>query len=197
VGLTVLSPPAKRPLEADDVRRQLATHAEQGDQVDALIAAATERVESYLGRALIEQTLVYTFDRWPCERITLPRPPLVEVVEIRYLDSDGVQQTLSPSLYRVLTSRDPVQIERAFNATWPTTRDVCDAVEIEFKAGYGTDGANVPASIRHALTMIVGEWLEFREGLVVGTIAEAIPNSVKFLLDGERVGRLFAYGGEA
>lgn len=212
MGLRVASPPARRPLEPDDVRTQLATYAEHGPQVLALIEAAVERAETYLGRALITQTLVLTLDGFPgqyfgviasrrwahgaCWRIELPRPPLQQVSEIRYLDESGVQQTLDPSAYRVTTGREPAAIEPAYGATWPSTLPVSEAVEVEYVAGYGDDGASVPRSIRHALTMMVGEWLEFREGLVVGTIAEPIPNSVKFLLDGERVGRLFAFGGE-
>lgn len=194
MGLRVASPPAAKPLEASDVARHLATLPEQDEQIDALIAAATERAESYLGRALVTQTLVLTLDAFPC-RIELPRPPLVEVTAVRYLDAAGWQQTLAAEAYRVTSGREPALIEPAFGASWPTPLPVSEAVEVEYTAGYGDAGTDVPASIRHAIAMIVGEWLEFREGLVIGVNAMPIPNSVRFLLDGHRVGGLFAYGG--
>lgn len=196
MGLRVITPPANPPLLAPDVARQLATLPEQGEQLTALIEAATERAESYLGRALITQSLRLLLDEFPCGQLELPRPPLAEVTEIRYLDADGVQQTLDSSLYRVTTGREPAAIEPAYGATWPSTLPVAEAIEIDYTAGYGDEGVSVPASIRHAITMMVGEWLEFREGLVIGTIAEEIPNSVKYLLNGHRLGRLFAYEGQ-
>lgn len=194
MGLRVANPPAVRPLEASDVARHLATLPEQDSHIDGLIAAATERAESYLGRALITQTLVLTLDAFPC-RIELPRPPLAEVTAIRYVDAAGDQQTLDAELYRVTAGREPASIEPAYGESWPTPLAVSEAVEVEYTAGYGDAASDVPASIRHAIAMIVGEWLEFREGLVIGVNALPIPNSVRFLLDGHRVGGLFAYGG--
>ncbi len=196
MGLKVLSPPVNQPLDPDEVAKQLATHPEQGEHLLALIGAATRRAETYLGRALIEQTLVYYLDAFPCEPIELPRPPLVDVSEIRYLDAAGAPQTLDASTYRVTSGREPAAIYLAYGASWPSTLPVLEAIEIEYVAGYGDQGASVPATIRQAMTLMVGEWLEFREGLVVGTIAEPIPHSARFLLDGERLGGLFAGQGQ-
>lgn len=195
MGVRVISPPSQMPLLAPDVFTQLGLQAHHGDHVTALIAAATDRIESHIGRAIITRTLAVTFDRFDCRKIELPYPPLVEVDAVRYLDDDGVQQTLDDSMYRVLTTSEPGSIEIAYNESWPTVRPVSEAVEIEYKAGYGLTGDDVPWGIRQAIVMMVGEWMEFREGLVVGTIAEEIPNSVKFLLAGYRLGRLYAGAG--
>lgn len=195
MGVRVVSPPSRMPLLAPDVFTQLGLQAHHGEHVSALIAAATDRVESHLGRALITRTLAVTIDRFDCQKIELPYPPLVEVDAVRYLDDDGTQQTLDDSMYRVLTSNEPGSIELAYNESWPTSRPVSEAVEIEYKAGYGVDGANIPHAIRQAIVMMVGEWMEFREGLVVGERMTAIPDSVQFLLAGHRLGRLYAGAG--
>lgn len=195
MGLRVATPAAKQPIISADVARMLDTLPENEAQIAALIAPATEAAETYLGRAIITQTLVLTLDRFPCWEIRLPRPPLQEVTAIRYLDDSGVQQTLDDALYRVSTSSEPGSIEPAYGQSWPSARAVSGSVEIEYVAGYGDEPENVPAIIKHAIVMTVGEWLEFREGLVVGTIAEPIPHSVENILRGERLGGLFAAGG--
>lgn len=161
-----------------------------GPHVIALIDAATDRAESYTGRALINRTLVATFDRFDCRKIELPYPPLVEVNAVRYLDDDGEQQTLDSAEYRVLTSDHPGSIEVEYGESWPTPRPVSDAVEIEYVAGYGDEPANVPMAIRLAITMMVGEWIEFREGIVLTSVSE-MPNGAKSLLNSHRLGRLF------
>lgn len=197
MGLRVVTPAAIKPVDPAEVEHQLATEPEQGAHVLALIAAATEQVETYTGRALINRTLAYTLDAFPCGLLELPRPPLSSISEIRYLDENGDQQILDDALYRVSTTREPGVVEPAYGESWPATRAVIDAVEIEYVAGYGAAAADVPAVLRQALVMMVGEWLEFREGLVIGTIAEEIPHAIKMLLNGERLGRLFAGAGTA
>ena len=114
------------------------------------------------------------------------------VDEVRYLDENGDQQTLDEDLYRVVTSEEPGWIEPAYGQWWPSVRCVPQAVEVEYTAGYGLESADVPATIRHAITMMVGEWIEFREGQVIGTIAKEIPSGVMNLLNQNRLGRLFA-----
>lgn len=196
MGLRQLTPPANLPVDESRVQQQLGLYDDHGEQIRELVEAAVVRAETYLGRALITQTLLLTLDEFPSGHIVLPRPRLQAVAEIRYLDGEGVQQTLDEALYRVSSSREPAIITPAYGESWPSTRPVIEAIEIEYTAGYGDTGSAVPANIRHAITMMVGEWMEFREGMVVGTIAEEIPNSVRFLLNGERVGGLFAAAGE-
>ena len=192
MGLRVDTEPGAEPLRTSDLIASLGTLPEMDEQVDVLIVAARKRAETYTGRALITQTLVLNLDRFPCGPIVIPRPPLQSVSSIKYIDDSGVQQTLSTSLYRVVLTREPAIVEPAYGETWPATRTLSDAVEVEFVAGYGDDADAVPANIKHAITMMVGEWLEYREG--VANVRE-IPNSVKFLLNGERLGSLFAGAG--
>lgn len=196
MGVRVETAPTRQPLEAADVALQLGVHAHSGEHLEALIAAATDRAESYLGRALITRTLILTLDSFPCV-IELPQPPLGAVSAIRYLDSSGVEQTLATSVYRVSAGREPARVELAYNQSWPDTLPVQEAVEVEYTAGYGTDGESVPAAIRQAIVMMCGEMLEFREGMVIGTISSPIPTSAQFLMNGYRLGRLFAAMGDA
>jgi uncharacterized phiE125 gp8 family phage protein len=53
-------------------------------------------------------------------------------------------------------------------------------VQIDYTAGFGS-AANVPEDIKQAILLLVGEWHEFREAAINGTVNK-IPNSVEALL---------------
>lgn len=190
MGLNRTTGPLRPPVEPADVQRQLATTPEQGAHVEDLISAATDAAETYLGRALVRQTWRLTLDGFPCE-IELPRPPLLEVSSVRYLDQDGAWQTLAEDAYRVLDGGEIARIQPAYGESWPSPRACDESVEVVYEAGYGDAAADVPATIRQAIVLIVGEWLEAREGYFVANAnIRPIGWSARFLLDGQRLGRL-------
>ena len=122
--------------------------------------------------------------------IQIPRPPLISISSITYIDSDGVEQTLSSSLYRVGTKSSPGRVTPAHGEVWPTTRNVTEAVTITFLAGFGTTAATVPGVAKRAIRLTLGNWFENRESVVVGTIAAELPQSAKNLLTNFRMGRV-------
>lgn len=119
--------------------------------------------------------------------IFLPFPPLQSVSSIKYIDTDGVQQTLDPTLYTVDTVSEPARITPAYGTTWPAIRNQINAVEVTFVCGYGA-AANVPQGIKSWMLMRIGAMYENREELVVAqrvTVSE-LP-FVDSLLDNFRV----------
>lgn len=133
----------------------------------ALATALVDGKDGHLRRALVTQTWNLTLRDWPVvsrrspdylARIPLPLPPLQSVTHVKYYDVDGVQQTLSTDLYRVMTGgTDGGWIEQATTATWPAVYDRPDAIEIRFVAGYGATAADVPTPIRHAMLLAIGD----------------------------------------
>lgn len=105
--------------------------------------------------------------------ILLPRPPLVQVQSIKYIDQDGNQQTLAPSEYIVDSASEPARIVPAFGKAWPTTQNRINAVEIVFDAGYA-DAAHVPARIKSWIATRVGAMYENREEIAVGSRIVAV-----------------------
>ena len=55
-----------------------------------------------------------------------------------------------------------------YSKTWPGTRDTHEAVTINYIAGYGASGTNVPGDIRAYLLMRAGDLFRFSESMVVG-----------------------------
>ena len=151
------------------------------DLIDGLIAAARQHVETYTGRALITQTWLLSLEKFPGEFV-LPHPPLQSVTSVKYTDTDGVQQTLSGSTdYTTDAEAVPGRILLAYGQSWPTPRDMKNAVEATYVAGYGDAAADVPDVIKLAIKLLVAEWYENR-----AAVGQA-PETVNRILGFERV----------
>lgn len=118
-----------------------------GTEQDAILQmhlnAVTSQCEHILGRSLKPQTWQLAMDSFPCV-IKLGMPPIIEVVSIQYLDTDGNLQTLDPADYRLNIDCCPATIRPAVGKHWPNTLCECGAVKVQYRAGYQSD---VPASI--------------------------------------------------
>lgn len=159
-------------------------------QLSALIVAARRLAEHLTGRALVTQQWRLTLDRFPAGEIELPLPPLVSIETITYRDTAGVEQTLDPAAYAVYTSALFGRVAPAYGTAWPATRDVRDAVAIDFTAGYGAPSA-VPQDIKHWMKICMGGWDAYREQIVTGLDVNELPRGMwDVLLDAYRVWRL-------
>lgn len=142
------------PFSLADAKAELrVTHAHDDAKIQAYVDAALSRLSGrygVLGRILGTQTWDYAIDRFPDGAIALPFPPLQSVVSVTYVDSASATQTLAASAYRVNAADDPGRITPV--TSWPATASVPGAVTVRFVAGYG---ANVPASLKVALRLIV------------------------------------------
>jgi len=100
---------------------------------------------------------------WEENVIELSKPPLqAPLVSLKYIDPDGVEQTLATTEYEVDTTVEPGQVRLAYNKSWPSIRRQKDAIRIQFKAGYGGAVA-VPEMHKAAIKLHVGHLFENRE----------------------------------
>lgn len=158
---------------------------------ESWVLAAASYFEEYTGRPIMRQTFEAWLDAFPVEtRIELPHPPLVEVVSVRYVSSDGtltdftdgaspespLWETKAPSgLYARRGWITPVS-----GQSWPVARDESGAVRIRYRAGYASSAGQVPDIIRSALLLMVGSSDRFRAGLHIseGARVESLPFGV-------------------
>lgn len=180
----VTTEPTSEPIDKDEVK--LALHIDQDDEnsfLEDLIRAARKYVEEECRRALMTQTFLLslpyfpwgTYVPWLHERggvIQLPRPPLQSVDFIKYVDTSGVLQTLSPSLYQVnlLSDHEPGEIAPVYGTYWPVVLPVFNAVQIQYKAGYGDTADKVPIEARRAMFLYIGDHYEHRNTIASGRI---------------------------
>ncbi|MBV2138568.1 MAG: phage head-tail connector protein [Candidatus Thiodiazotropha sp. (ex Ctena orbiculata)] len=149
----VVTEPVKEPLslaEAKDHLNEL--ESEHDSKINGLIKAARLEAERQTGRALINQTLQVALDKFS-QVIELPMPPLKSVESITYVDPDGNTQTLGVSVYRVDIKSTPGRVTLADGQSWPDILPVASSIVIEFIAGYGNEGGDVPESIRQGMRL--------------------------------------------
>ena len=126
--------------------------------VDDLIAMATQEVELITEHQLQEATSIQYFDGF-CKRgglLKLKRPPVSSITSVKYLDVNGVEQTISSSNYRLINKNEASAFVQ-FNSTYIlpiVDRNVLDTVYVEFVSGYETwndSKPGVPVPIKKAI----------------------------------------------
>jgi uncharacterized phiE125 gp8 family phage protein len=155
--------------------------------LNSFIKTARLAAENITRRALITQTLELVLDAFPPAGIFLPLPPLQSVTSVKYIDEDGVEQTLSTDLYDVDTDSEPGKVVLESGESWPTTYDQVNAVRVRYVAGYGAASA-VPEDVKTWMKLRVGTMYENREAIITGTITSDVPRDfVDGLLDAVRI----------
>ena len=200
MALRLITAPAVEPISLTEAKAHLRiNHTDQDTLIELYIKAATAYVDGengFLGRALVTQTWELVIDEFPTEgEILLPLPPLQSVTSIEYDDGDGLPQTLATSEYTVDTVSEPGWVTFG-EGGWPTTFDGINAVRIRYVAGYSPSSdsppdltANVPASIKAAMLLLIGSMFANREQTIVGVIASQLPFGVEQLLRPYRIQR--------
>lgn len=171
-ALAVVTPPALEPVTVEQVRANSRLDGDAEDDLVALwITAAREYVESHTRRSLITQTRRLALDGWPCSRrLLLPRGPVQSVSSITYDSPTADAQTFDAENYRLDADSAPPRIVLSSSADWPCTVDEPACIRIEYVAGYGDDADSVPAALRSAILLLVGDLYEHREAGLEQTI---------------------------
>ena len=186
-SLSLVTAPASEPVTFADAAPHVRLDSGDDDETyfTALLTAARQAAENRTGRALMQQTWDVTFDAFPASRLlALPYPPLQSVTYVKYVDSNGTEQTLASGNYTVRTGDEPGTVQLDYDQTWPTTRPEEGAVRVRFVAGYA-DAATVPQLIRQQIMVTAATMYEHRDSTVAGTIAQKVPGAI--LLDQYRV----------
>ena len=188
-SVTRATGPAVEPLTVAEAKLHLRVDTTEDDTyIGTLITAAREWVENYLDRTLITTQLILRAAEFPTEELELARPPMVAsgtatAVVITYTLADTTTATLSTALYRVDRTSTPGNVAPIINGTWPSdVIEDANAVAVTYWAGYGPTSASVPATIRHAMLMLIGHWYDRRSAVLTGTISKPIEFAVESLL---------------
>lgn len=209
-SITIVSAPAYEPVSIDEAKRWLRLEDDSNANTTAIVTmllkAMRERAEVITGRAFVSRQLKLTLDEWPFVdqhgiKIVLPRPPLISVDAFKYIDTDGVLQTLATDQYVVHTVYEPGFIVPAWEVSWPSIRSVPNGLQITYTAGYapgspsdaGSNQEVQPAALKLWMETMIATHNEFREQIVAGSAIQQIPRDFcDGLLDGLVIGsRLF------
>lgn len=175
----LVTPPATTPVSLVEAKAHCRVEGADSDAVlTAMIAAAVEHLDGWagiLGRALVTQTWRQDF-RIFGSRMRLPVGPVASLSGVKHFDASNIEQTIDPSVYVMATDATGSYVELAAGKSWPATYDRSDAVRVTYVAG--SDAADVPASIKAAILLLVGAWFENREETAIGVSVAPLPRSV-------------------
>lgn len=160
-------------------------HDEDDPQLEAAIAAAVGHLDGYtgiLGRALMRQSWRESFRGWPgCRWVELRLAPVLDIASVTMRGADGAPVTLDPTSYRLVSGASRPTLLLTDAALLPLVV-APDAVTVTYRAGYSADDAEVeqrkavPAAIRSAILLMVGDLYRFRSTATLGS-ASSVPMS--------------------
>lgn len=182
-------PPGAEPLTLADCKAHLRISHDGDDALIAgLVRAAREEVESQTGVAMIDQDWRLSLDAWPAGGIvTLMRHPVKQVLSVTLHGADGEASLMDPAGYRLDGLSRPARL-------WVEDRPVPGAaingIEIDFRAGFGEAGTDVPDLLKRAMLLLVAHWYEFRAAYGPDDQPVSIPQGFRRLTDGWRARRL-------
>lgn len=181
--VTVIAPPAPVVSDEEIDRHLRGVPAEDVDYVRGLVAAAQGWIDGpagWLGRAVGVQVLEYRAAASCSPVVRLPYPPIIEVISA---DIDGEMVPVD--------HYEPGEPSFSFGSSLT----VGEPIRIRYRAGYGKlNNASppvwvndVPAPIKVAIMMLVGQWYRAPEAVNIGNIVNEMPFAVEALLQPYRV----------
>lgn len=189
MALKLITAPAIEPVTLKEAKLHLRlTGTDRDALVVMLIKAVTRRAEVITRTALITQTWEETFDYFP-STIRLEKSPLQSVTSIKYFDVDGVEQTLSDTLYQVDAVSMPSRIIPAYGESWPDLRtEKLNKITIRYVCGFGSEASDVPETVRQWILVRLADLFDNPQAVAIGTIVSELPYSyIDGLLDDVKV----------
>lgn len=169
--LSLIEPSSGDLIPKDKLKARLRIDDDLDDPaLDGIIAAVIGYMDGpngVLGRCLVTQTWDEKFEGFPGLRkpLELALSPMSEVVNVRYFDPDGIEQTLAAEKFEAASDGDLALIN-AFDG-WPATDPRrMFPVTVRYRAGFGAVDA-VPPPLVEALMQHAGTLYERREALGV------------------------------
>ncbi|WP_336065860.1 head-tail connector protein [Nitratireductor rhodophyticola] len=163
-------------------------HLSEDALIEGLIRAARQEVEKTTGQALIDQSWRLTLDDWPQgDVLYLNRTPVRELLSVTVFDADGAASTVDPAACQLDAHAQPARLAIASR---PLPGRRLNGIEIDFRAGYGEAGTDVPDLLRRAILLLVAHWFEFRASFGAEDQPVSLPAGYQRLVEGYRKPRL-------
>ena len=153
------------PLVSPVFSSELANYAKldsDDPMIDTVLLSATSAVFSFLKQDLMTRTWTITYRDWPSvgapyyKQIYRSNYHMRHLIELPYTNLVGVDSVLlagEATTDYLVNSGKPYALE--FDNFY-TGNDDLNAIEITYKAGFGTSTADVPQPIRNAIMMAAG-----------------------------------------
>ncbi|QRM54752.1 head-tail connector protein [Sinorhizobium sp. BG8] len=184
-----LTPPAAEPITLAEAKAHLRLDEDDEDTlITSLIAAARLHLEGQTGLALMVRSFRLYLDRWPSAGvIQIARGPVQTIETVTVYDDAGAPLEVDPSGFVLDGAARP---SRLFLPRRPPTGRAVNGIEIDFTAGFGETGAEVPDVLKRALLLHVAAMFELRGVLDAAMQPGTIPPGYDRLVAPYRIRRL-------
>ena len=187
MSVSVITAATSEPLTTAEVKSFLRVDSSDEDTlIGVLISAARAMAEAYTRRILMTTTIEEFFDGFPDYRnpkdkdiIYLSRGPIQSITSVKYVDSLGDEQTVASENYRTDLVSEPARV--LSENGWSATKDTVNAVVARYVCGYSSS-SDVPAPIRQAMLLMIGEMYEKRQYSI-----KQLPTAAEYLMNTYRV----------
>lgn len=181
--------PAVEPVTLAEAKAHLRLdHDSEDALLTGLIRAARDEVEKSAGLALIDQSWRLALDRWPRSGCALiAKHPVKEILSVTAYGPDGEASLVDPGTYEFDGLSRPARLH--FSAQAAPLRAM-NGIEIDFAAGFGEAGPDVPDLLKRAILVLVAHWFEFRAAFGPDDQPVSFPVGYERMLAGYRARRL-------
>ncbi|WP_234838944.1 head-tail connector protein [Sinorhizobium meliloti] len=131
--------------------------ADDDADIDLLVKSARDNIEKYCNVRFASQTVEMKCDGF-CDLQRLPEAPVSSVTSIKYIDADGVEQTLADSVYELRADGLEAEIVTKYGQQWPPIR-LGSRITVTAVVGY----AAAPPAVKHAALLWIADAYENRE----------------------------------
>ena len=187
--LVLTGAPEAEPVTVSEAKSFLRLAGSSEDAlIEGLIRAAREDLERATGMALIDQTWRLALDAVPrSDVVALMRHPVKEIIAVTVYGTEGEASLVDPGDYQADLISRPA---RLFFRSRPEPMRALNGLEIDFRAGFGEAGTDVPDLLRRAMLVLVAHWYEFRAGYGPDEQPVSYPPQYERMIAGYRDRRL-------
>jgi uncharacterized phiE125 gp8 family phage protein len=177
----LITPPAAGPLSLAELKAHIRI---DGDDDDALLASLIRTARGHLertaGLALISQGWRLYLDGWPeAGVIEISRGPVLSVDAVRAFDELGEESGIPLAGHVLDGVRRPA---RLWLRERPAARQAINGVEVDFTAGFGEAGEDVPDMLKRAMLMHAAHMYEFRGAVPIEMQPAGMPDGYDRLI---------------
>lgn len=172
--ITELAPPIGEPLTLADAKAHLRIDGSaEDDLISSLIRTVREHLERETGLALLTRTFRLYLDDWPRSRvIQIVRGPVQTIEAVTVYDADGMPAEIDVSGFVLDGQARPA---RLVLPEQPAPGRAINGIEIDFSAGFGATGADVPDTLKRAMLLHLALLYEFRGAVAPDDQPAAVP----------------------
>lgn len=156
-----ITPPQAEALTLADVKAHLRLDGTDEDALlTSLIRTAREHLERQTGLFLMRQTLRLYLDAWPDDGvIQIAKGPVQAIEKILVFDDAGDPSTVT-GLDTLLDGQ--ARPARLWLRQPPVPGQPLNGIEIDFIAGFGPSGVDVPDTLKRAMLIHIAHMFAFR-----------------------------------